>query len=309
MDDISLPDATAHDHLTREAWLATRRQSLGASDAPIALGLSPYKSPLTLYVDKLGLDPGAEEESEPVRWGHLLEGVIRKEYAHRVGREIAYVPLRIYRSREYAWMSATLDGLMLSEAGPGVLEIKTTHPRNELEWAEEPPEMHQIQVQHQLSVTGCTWGVIVVLIGGQQLRCYPVARNEPFIAGMRERLFAFWASVQTRTPPAIDGSRAARTLLKALYPREEPGKRITLPGDALHWDAVLQATGAEIATLEAEHAAAKARLQQMIGDAEIAILPDGSGHYTWKRQTRKAYTVPAGEQRKLLRHNLKEGTR
>src|SRR5262249_26782935 len=44
---------------TSEEWLAWRRTGIGGSDAPVIMGLSPYRGLLSLYVDKkdLGLDP------------------------------------------------------------------------------------------------------------------------------------------------------------------------------------------------------------------------------------------------------------
>ena len=39
-------------------WLALRQQGIGASDVPAVLGLSPYKSRLTLWLEKRGeIDP------------------------------------------------------------------------------------------------------------------------------------------------------------------------------------------------------------------------------------------------------------
>ncbi len=44
-----------------------RREGLGASDAPVILGLSPFKSALQLYHEKLGLVTESAGESEDQR--------------------------------------------------------------------------------------------------------------------------------------------------------------------------------------------------------------------------------------------------
>jgi len=304
-DDI-LPDSTTEHYATREEWLAARRWGLGASDAAVALGLSKFRSPLDLYLDKAGLREDEPVENEAMRWGTLLEGVIRAEFAH-THRPVLHRAHEIQRNKVRPWLAASLDGLLPdqhSPAGYGILEIKTAGRPDD--WADEPPLAYQIQVQHALLVTGCTWGIIAVLIGGQRLIVYDITRNESFLAMMLPRLEEFWARVQAKDPPAIDGTRASADLLKALYPKEEAGRRVVLPSDALHWDTVLQQAKAQIDEAGARQAEAKHRLEQMIGPAEIGVLPNGSGHYSWKVTPRKAYTVAATSPRILRRHTPKE---
>jgi hypothetical protein len=42
--------------MSREDWLAIRKQGIGASDAAAAVGLNPYQSPLELWMIKTGRD-------------------------------------------------------------------------------------------------------------------------------------------------------------------------------------------------------------------------------------------------------------
>ena len=44
-----------HD-LSREDWLTVRRRGIGSSDAAAAVGLSPHKSQLQLWMEKTGRD-------------------------------------------------------------------------------------------------------------------------------------------------------------------------------------------------------------------------------------------------------------
>ncbi len=44
--------------------LEARKQGIGGSDAPVVAGLSPWKSPLTLYYEKSGAMPVSEDENE-----------------------------------------------------------------------------------------------------------------------------------------------------------------------------------------------------------------------------------------------------
>ena len=51
-------------------WLAERRKGIGASDAAVILGVSPFKTAYPLYAEKVG-DVEAEDLSgiERIKWG------------------------------------------------------------------------------------------------------------------------------------------------------------------------------------------------------------------------------------------------
>jgi putative phage-type endonuclease len=83
--------------MTRDEWLAARRTGIGGSDIAAILGLSPWRTPLDVYRDKV--DGAEQPETEAMRWGRLLEDVIAREYAVRAGvriqRAIASGQLRL----------------------------------------------------------------------------------------------------------------------------------------------------------------------------------------------------------------------
>jgi hypothetical protein len=60
------------------AQLAERSTGFGGSDAAAACGLSRWKSAYQLYLEKRGEAPLVEEENEAMRWGTLLEPVVRQ---------------------------------------------------------------------------------------------------------------------------------------------------------------------------------------------------------------------------------------
>ena len=43
--------------LSRDEWLSVRNKGVGGSDAAVAVGLSQYKSPLELWLEKTGRKP------------------------------------------------------------------------------------------------------------------------------------------------------------------------------------------------------------------------------------------------------------
>ena len=53
--------------LPREKWLEFRRQGIGGSDAAAVLGISPFRTGVDLYYDKLG-QPVEDDEQNWVSW-------------------------------------------------------------------------------------------------------------------------------------------------------------------------------------------------------------------------------------------------
>src|SRR5690554_2634085 len=73
-----------------QEWLDLRKHYIGASDAPIIMGVSPYKrsdgrkkTPYVLWMEKLDLLP-VEEETFAMRFGKENEEIARKSYEKKI---------------------------------------------------------------------------------------------------------------------------------------------------------------------------------------------------------------------------------
>lgn len=285
----------------KAAWLAARRMGLGSSDAPILAGVSRWKSPFQLWAEKVGL-PTQEPDGEWLEWGLRLEPVIAEKYAEETRRRLVHPgSFQLQRHPDHAWCIATIDRYIEDPDQPiGVLELKTAALWKADEWAEEPPLAYQVQLQHQLAVTGATWGSLAVLIGGHRFRWCDVARNDRFIAALLEAEARFWRRVETGDAPPVDGYEGTRELLQALYPTSTPGQVVALPGAAIEWDAQRLEAAAQIDHWSERKHEAENRLKQAIGSAERGVAPNGIV-YSWATTTRKAYTVAATTVRTLRR--------
>ena len=94
----------------RVSWLERRRQSLGASDAPVIAGLSRYKSRYALWLEKTGEAMQDDGPSEEAWWGLELENVIK----HRLSthHEVETVAQQVTMSHEdHPWLTCTIDGV------------------------------------------------------------------------------------------------------------------------------------------------------------------------------------------------------
>ncbi len=285
----------------RDAWLEQRKLGLGSSDAPSILGVSPFRSALSVYTDKLGLTVD-EEETEAQKWGKILEPHILDEFGKETGRAV-WPAGQLLRSTALPWQMATLDGEQRNEkhgADVGLVEAKATGWRVG-DWAEGVPMHVFTQVQHQLAVTGRTWGSVVVLLNGCKLLWADVERDNAFIADVLIPAEAdFWQRVQDREPVDPDGSASAREALRALYPNAVPGKFVDLPGDLMEVDKLLWELKAERKEAEQRIEKAEQQIKAAIGDADAGLFSNGIS-YTFRLQKRKGFTVEPTEFRVLRR--------
>lgn len=292
-------------------WLEQRLTGIGASDASSILGINPWKSALALYTEKVGIAAPNVSESEIMEWGHRLEAPIAEAYEDETGRTV-FDPgdFEIQRHRTLGFMMATLDRVVLDVTkdppkkplptpGDGVLEIKTTGAFNADEWEDEPPLFYQVQVQHQLAVTGLAWGSLAVLIGGQQFRWIDLKRNDAFIEKLIQAEDEFWWRVKNLNPPPPDNTKSSADALAILFPKETEDT-IALPGEFSEADAAIVEANDLIKKAEATILDAQNKLKAAIGVHAFAFLPNGV-RYSWKQQTRPSFTAPETTFRVLRR--------
>ena len=286
----------------REEWLAKRSYGIGASESAAILGVSPFMSPYALWAKKCGLVEDSDE-TELQRWGNVLEPVICEEYSAQTGRRIIdHGRYAVRQSQTCPVMCCTLDREVhaTDKDGPGCMDAKNVGAYRLDEWRDGTPIYYQVQLQHQMEVTGWKWGSLAALIGGNTFRWMDIERNEAFIDMLRRKCVEFWRLVETRTPPPVDGSASTAETLKRLFPKDT-GETIALPGDAIHWDHQYAQACEEIAAAQARKDEAKAKLIAAIGDATVGVLPSG-GRWSYRAQTKAQHVVKESTTRVLRRH-------
>ena len=275
-------------NLSRERWLDVRKQGIGSSDAAAAVGLNPYKSPLELWLEKTGRDgnlPKADphDEESPMYWGTLLEPIVAAHYTKRTGHRVRRINAVLqHPDPATPWMLANIDREVIGIPDVQILECKTAGINGAKLWKDGVPEYVQLQVMHQLAVTGKQAADVAVLIGGQHLEIHRIERDEMLIGRLIELERHFWQHVETDTPPPADGSESADTALKALYPSDTGASldfrdNRSLSATFADWLSVRQ-TIADTVALEAK---LKQTLQQAMGDASKALFETGA--VTWKK--------------------------
>jgi putative phage-type endonuclease len=203
----------ARQHQSRADWLQRRRQGIGGSDVACILGLNPWKTALDVWAEKIGLSE--TEDNEQMLWGRRLETAILEELADRLGERIKKPSdEELPMVGRLPWQLVSPDGLM----GRVLIEIKTASEWAKNEWGEEGtdevPTAYALQVMWGLNALDLDYGIIAVLIGGQELRQYRIERNPDVEAVIVARCQQFWLwNVLRKVPPragSLDNARIAK---------------------------------------------------------------------------------------------------
>jgi putative phage-type endonuclease len=274
--------------LPREDWLAVRKGGIGSSDAAAAVGLNPYKSQLELWLEKTGRDASLpkidpQDEESPAYWGNVLEPIVAWHYSKRSSNRVRRINAVLqHPDPKLPWMLANIDREVIGSDDVQILECKTAGINGARLWKEGVPEYVQLQVMHQLAVTGKQAADVAVLLGGQHLEIHRIERDESMIARLIDLERLFWDYVVSDTPPPADGTASAEAALRCLYP-EDNGQTLDFsrhPKLATIY-LELKAVRQSIAQQETREAQLKQVLQQALGTATRAEFVEG--YISWKK--------------------------
>ena len=198
------------DATQRPGFLEGRRHSVNSSDMARLCDLSNWGYALDVYVEKV--KPRPDKQTEPQAWGILLEEAIAARYASETGFVVRKPDVVTRKHPVRTWMGASIDREAYPPGhpeDPHILEIKNFHLFKEdlgPSGTDQIPQECLIQCQWQLAVSELEWAVLAVLVGGQELRTYPVRRNPGMIRDLIAIGAAFWQCVQEKKPPQPDWS-------------------------------------------------------------------------------------------------------
>ncbi len=259
-----------------------RSLGIGGSEAAAACGLDPFRSQVELWLEKTGRVP-PRDESEAMRWGTILEPILLGELGRRTQGVYSILPPGNVPLKPLAPFMVTggIDGLALEQTNgnasratstTGVVECKTTSGYMAHHWADEKvPDAYVIQAMHYLALTGLSFAIVCVLIGGQRFEWRRLERDDKLIGQMIELEGRFWEHVTSDTPPAPDGSESAERMCNLLYPHGNGAGVSLSPEDGRHIRAIRKLKRALKAT-EAQLAKHEQALKLRLGEAETGLL-------------------------------------
>lgn len=263
---------TAAEMADREAWLKARRNGIGGSDAGVIVGVSKWKSPYQLWLEKTGeVEPEDISDKEAVHFGTQLEQLVADEFCEREGKKVHRCGL--YRSKEHPFMTASFDRLVVGEQAG--LECKTSNAfaRNAWDTGDIPPQYY-VQCQHYMMVSGLPRWYIACLVGGQHFTVWTIERDEEDISILRDAETEFWRKVTEHIVPDTDGSDSCTRALRERF-KGGCADPVELPGKASELVKRLDELNASEKDIKTQKNACQNALCEILGNNESGFIRIG----------------------------------
>lgn len=268
-----------------EGWLQARKLGIGGSDASAVCGLGEFKSAFEVYLDKTQTHPDGltTPDNEPMRWGRLLEDPIADRTAELTGMSLLKAQW-LYQHPDVDWMLGNVDRIAVDPArpDPGIYEGKTCSHWMAERWSDDEPATYALlQLMHYFGVLGLRWGIIAVLIGGQEFHYYLVERDDELVDTLVEYEADFWDRVLRRDPPPPTGMPSDSDLLNRLWSAVAE-KQVIVGPEAVEIARRYESARLAEKAAKGEKDAAGNQLRLLIGDASEAVTEGGVTVATWK---------------------------
>lgn len=216
---VTIPRDRAH-------WLELRKKNLNSTDIAVLFGLSPYMTYFELWHRMHKQMEDDFQDNERSVWGSRLQDAIAQGIAAdekwSVSPAIEYISLPAQR------IGSSFDWWIGQD---GILEIKNVDSLifkegwlvDEDKNIEAPPHI-ELQVQHQLLVSGRSFVRIAAFIGGNKVVLLERKPDQAVADVILGRSAAFWSSIDRGEEPTPDFEKDSVFIAKRLYNQAIPGK-------------------------------------------------------------------------------------
>ncbi len=256
---------------------------IGGSDIGALLGLSRYRSPIDVWMEKTGKEI-KRLDSLPVRFGSFAEEFVAREYSLATGFELIH-DQSIYIHPKHSFMSAHIDRFVLVKGTPSptrILECKTANPFSSSAWGEagsdEVPMSYLCQCIWYMAITDIDRVDLAVLFGNSDFRIFEIARDKELEAIILQKANFFWHEFVLKDIPPPAQSEAD---YQTLFSRGDPAKTIEAKTETLDLIKRLQILNSEIDIREKEISSIKQTIMGQMGEAETLTFQD-KVLATWK---------------------------
>ncbi len=255
-----------------------RTKGLGGSDIPVLLRLSKWKTPLDLYLEKIGESAEntiKENQKHILAMGKTLEPYVIQSFEEDTGEKVIRQQERILHPK-YDFLWGTIDG-MCSDM---VIEIKTTSSYVD-GWKEGVPQYVLAQAAYYANLLNSKGAKIVVLFRDTgEIRTYAYERDVASEEQIITCAVNFWDSVCKRIPPEPTSYEEAQTIFKNVI----SDKKVIASTQDIAAIERMRQLKKELEEKEKEYDALKTNICAKLGDAPV--LEDAEGHClaTWKER-------------------------
>ena len=208
-----------------------RQRYIGGSDAAAIIGLSKWKTPYEVWLEKTG-QAVEKPETLPMQVGKLMEKVVADLWSSQYQKKLKKSNKTIF-SKDYPFIGGNLDRLIMGEKA--FLEVKTAGERFSKEWDDNKiPLQYLIQCLHYLYITQYEYCYLCVLIGNSELKSYQIFYKDyqKEIEQIIKNEVEFWQKyVIPKIPPPV-GANDNEVIFEQFLPKiKEPEKELDLSND------------------------------------------------------------------------------
>lgn len=282
--------------MTNERWLECRMHgpsgkipyTVGGSDVAAIFGVSPWITPLELWMIKKGrMKPAEKSNALQLEMGHLLEPIAAHFYAKKTGNAVTD-DTYLYQHSDYPYALANFDRRFerASDGEKGILECKSCTYHKAGDWASGAfPLYYEFQLRFYLAVADVNIGAFSAIWGNNpdnDMAFPEITRDKAKEDMIFEKLDQWIWSLENDKPPTMDDipTKLALESLARIYGASNPAlPSIEFP---CKHEANLRQISAlqqrvkeykeEIKKIEEEVSARSVRIAELMKDHEHGVL-------------------------------------
>ena len=282
--------------MDNDRWLECRMHgplgdipyTVGGSDVAAIFGVSPWTTPLELWLVKKGrIKPPEKNNANQLQMGHLLEPIAAYWYEQKSGNAVTE-DTNLYQHADHPYALANFDRRFTraTDGEPGILECKSCTYHKAGDWAEDAiPLYYELQLRFYLAVADVDIGAFSAVWGNNpdnDLAMPEIVRDRAKEDMIFERLEEWIWSLENDKPPTMQDVKPKLALesLARIYGSSQknlPTVEFSSKYEkALRKIAMLQgeltARNAEIKKLEKEIEAHSVRIAEAMKEHEHGVL-------------------------------------
>ena len=270
--------------MAKKEWLLKRKEGIGGSDVASILGISPYKSSVSVYMDKTSEEGETNDEGTyKMELGNKLEDFVAKEFTLITNKKVRNVN-GILKNEKYPYSIANIDKAVVGERA--FLECVVTNSFAKKKYKNEVPSHIKAQCYHYMAITGATHCYVAILVGNEDIIIHKLDRDEDTIDEIMKIEKEFWETyVLGNNIPLPDGSEDYSKFISGLYENTIDEVLVIFEKEEIlnKYDEIKS----KIKELDKEKKSMEQFFKSQMGNYEVAFI--GDRKLTWKKQSKTIF--------------------